>query len=187
MMERGYIERMKSIPWKPTPQELGILEMIFEFAGRVIPENDGVPESKKQFNVSIDSLVERLERGEPLTRLDVIRSYFTRVGLQNERLARAVGDFDLEKFGKYELGLIDKKEVANERFFLFLVGELKDYISDFKYINGDLEVVYKSGFRWKASDFAQGVKGFIEACDRMGCNTMMTDGRIYVYLPTGWS
>lgn len=167
LIESGFIDRMKQ-PWTPDERDEATLSLFFEFAGRVGPENDGVNESQKQFNVSPDFLFERIARGEPLTRLDVFRSFFTRCVLRDERLARQFGEFDIEKFGLAALGRIPRKEIRNERFFLYLINRNRDEIGDFEFENGTLVAKYKSGFSWNAEDFEADGRGFLNAAERIG-------------------
>ncbi len=182
LIESGFVERMKQ-PWTPDAADEAILSLFFEFAGRTGPENAGVKESAMKFRVNPDQIFERAARGEPLTKLDVFRSFFTRCVLRDERLATQFGDFDIEKFGLASLGRIDRKEIRNERFFLYLISIDKDEIGDFEYENGVLVAKYKSGFIWNAEDFELDARGFIRAAERLNCHIYSQGSDIVVALP----
>lgn len=182
LIEKGFVERMKQ-PWTPDALDEATLSLFFEFAGRTGPENTGLRESQKKFNVNPDKIFERAKLGEPLTKLDVFRSFFTRCVLRDERLARQFGDFDIEKFGLAGLGKIDRKEIRNERFFLYLINMHKDEIGDFEYENGVLVAKYKSGFIWNAEDFELDTRGFIRAAERLNCHIYSEGTNVVVALP----
>ena len=180
LIKKGFIDKYKNQPLVLEAGDEAAISLYYEIAGRVDPANAGLKESEMHFDVHPDELFERVKKGESLTKLDVFRNFFTRVVLRNERLARQIGDFDLEKFGRYSLGEIDDYEVKNEKFLMFLLNNEKGNIQDLKYEHGDiLTVTLRSGFQWNSHDYLAGVSGFVDASDRQGLSIYAADGVVY--------